>query len=129
MVNFDWGWVRRRIFERDKGVCQHCGTDTVKLNRRFRKFRTWFKERWPGADSYRAMIRWCRKRGIPKGRISSDWWDADHIMPVSEGGTNALDNIRTLCIACHRAETAALRKRLAIARKCGDMIEMMESLK
>jgi 5-methylcytosine-specific restriction enzyme A len=44
------------------------------------------------------------------------WWDADHIVPVVQGGDAALDNIRTLCIACHRAETAALRKRMAKMR-------------
>ena len=41
----------------------------------------------------------------------SSWWEADHIIPVVEGGDSSLDNIRTLCIACHREATAQLRKR------------------
>ena len=32
--------------------------------------------------------------------------DADHIKPVYEGGGSCgLDNIRTLCIACHKKNT------------------------
>ena len=39
-------------------------------------------------------------------------WDADHILPVVEGGGECdLENIRTLCLKCHRAATAELRKR------------------
>lgn len=39
------------------------------------------------------------------------FWEADHIVPVIEGGTNELANLRTLCMRCHRAETAKLRRR------------------
>jgi len=45
-------------------------------------------------------------------------WQADHIVPVAEGGGSCdLSNLRTLCTACHRVETAALAKRRAEARK------------
>lgn len=45
-------------------------------------------------------------------------WDADHIQPVIEGGGGCgLDNLRTLCVACHKAETAKLKRRLAAERK------------
>jgi 5-methylcytosine-specific restriction endonuclease McrA len=41
-------------------------------------------------------------------------WDADHILPVAEGGGQCdLDNLRTLCVPCHREATAQLRQRLA----------------
>ena len=42
-------------------------------------------------------------------------WDADHIVPVVEGGGECdLSNMRTLCIRCHRQVTVELlrRKRL-----------------
>jgi 5-methylcytosine-specific restriction endonuclease McrA len=43
-------------------------------------------------------------------------WDADHIVPVAEGGGECdLANMRTLCLKCHRAATLALvKRRLAI---------------
>ena len=52
-------------------------------------------------------------------QFEKDWgwrrhlWDADHIVPVAEGGGECdLSNMRTLCLQCHRAATAALRRRL-----------------
>jgi len=47
----------------------------------------------------------------------SGYWEADHAVPIVEGGALALSNLRTLCIACHRAETAALRARMSKARR------------
>jgi len=40
-------------------------------------------------------------------------WDADHIIPVVEGGGECdLENIRTLCLRCHRVATAQLHERI-----------------
>ncbi|HEV2687987.1 MAG TPA: HNH endonuclease [Bryobacteraceae bacterium] len=45
-------------------------------------------------------------------RTRKSLWDADHIMPVVEGGGECdLANLRTLCLKCHGAATAALRRR------------------
>ncbi len=47
-----------------------------------------------------------------KRKSRASLWDADHIVPVIEGGGECdLSNIRTLCLICHRTATAALRKR------------------
>jgi 5-methylcytosine-specific restriction protein A len=41
-------------------------------------------------------------------------WEAHHIIPVSEGGGQCgLENYQTLCIACHKIETAKLARRRA----------------
>ncbi len=64
-----------------------------------------------------------RSRGERRGELMLHWglrtrvrkslWDADHIVPVVEGGGQCdLRNIRTLCVRCHREATRALRKRL-----------------
>jgi 5-methylcytosine-specific restriction endonuclease McrA len=47
---------------------------------------------------------WTRHR-LEKG---SEPWDADHIVPLSEGGDFGLENIRTLCLPCHKRETSKL---------------------
>jgi 5-methylcytosine-specific restriction endonuclease McrA len=45
-------------------------------------------------------------------------WDADHIVPVAEGGGECdLGNVRTLCLHCHRVVTATLRERLRRRRE------------
>jgi hypothetical protein len=44
----------------------------------------------------------------------STFYDIDHINPVVEGGHQCgEENLRLLCLGCHRKETAELRKRLA----------------
>ena len=49
---------------------------------------------------------------------AGDLWQADHIVPVSEGGGEAdLDNYRTLCDPCHARETAALHERLKAKKR------------
>jgi 5-methylcytosine-specific restriction endonuclease McrA len=48
-----------------------------------------------------------------KTRRRKSLWDADHILPVAEGGGECdLENIRTLCLRCHRSVTTQLRERL-----------------
>lgn len=32
--------------------------------------------------------------------------ELDHIIPISEGGTDAWENLQGLCITCHKAKTA-----------------------
>lgn len=40
---------------------------------------------------------------------AGDFWQADHINPVCEGGGECdLDNYRTLCTICHEKETKKL---------------------
>lgn len=45
----------------------------------------------------------CVRCGTPvttdKGKRNSA--HTDHIQPLSSGGTNAIDNLRTLCARCH----------------------------
>jgi 5-methylcytosine-specific restriction endonuclease McrA len=48
-------------------------------------------------------------------------WEADHVVPVAEGGGSCgLDGLRTLCTgkgSCHAKVTGELRKRLAEAAR------------
>lgn len=93
-------YLREQVFLRDKGVCTECGIDTVAEARRLRYSR--------GAARSALLKRW----GL-KARTRKSLWDADHIVPVTEGGGECdLQNIRTLCLICHRAATLALRARL-----------------
>ena len=34
---------------------------------------------------------------------------ADHVVPLSRGGENSIENLSTLCVPCHKAKTAADR--------------------
>jgi 5-methylcytosine-specific restriction endonuclease McrA len=39
-------------------------------------------------------------------KLGGGLWDADHIIPVKDGGgCSGLENLRTLCISCHKLIT------------------------
>lgn len=44
-------------------------------------------------------------------------WEADHRVPIVEGGALAPENLRCLCRSCHKRVTAELRARLAARRR------------
>lgn len=94
----DPGYLREKVLERDKGVCAGCGVDCLAAWRHLRRLR--------GVAREKARREW----GFSGARKSL--WDADHIVPVVEGGGECdLANIRTLCLKCHREATAGLRAR------------------
>jgi len=95
----DPGYLRRQVLLRDRGICACCGLDTIAFYRRFRRL--------PAAK--RAALQ--PRLDLYAGRRS--FWDADHIIPVAEGGGECdLSNLRTLCLWCHMEETAKLQRRL-----------------
>lgn len=44
----------------------------------------------------------------------------DHILPVSEGGTDDPANLQSLCAPCHAAKTGTEHRRRALARRLED---------
>ncbi len=96
----DPGYLREKVLARDRGICAKCGVDTIALRRDMRKLdfaaRRQFLKKWNLRENSRKSL-----------------WDADHIVPVAEGGGQCdLSNMRTLCLLCHREATAALRNRM-----------------
>jgi 5-methylcytosine-specific restriction protein A len=91
------------VYQRDKGVCSLCRMHTDRVLREIRVA----VRLWPSSvPPYFTYVR-----------IGS-LWDMDHITPVVEGGGECgLDNLRTLCVWCHKRETAALARRRASARR------------
>ncbi len=96
----DPGYLRDQVLARDRGVCALCSCDARAA---------WLElKRSRGTHRHRLLAHWGLKSVSRKSL-----WDADHIVPVAEGGGECdLDNIRTLCLRCHREQTRALRLRL-----------------
>ena len=93
-IRTDAGHARYMVWRRDQGVCAACGVDTVQdvISRTGR----------PRSNNWK----------------NGDLWQADHIVPVAEGGGECgLEGLRTLCTACHLKATKALRNRLSDARR------------
>jgi hypothetical protein len=49
----------------------------------------------------RYMCRICKAAGVEL--------EIDHIVPVSRGGSDTLDNLQTLCVPCNRSKAAQLQ--------------------
>ena len=97
----DPGYLRDQVFARDRGVCSLCEADTVAIYAALKRARG--NARAAGLSLY-GMRTITSRRSL---------WDADHILPVAEGGGQCdLGNLRTLCLPCHREVTAQLRLRL-----------------
>ena len=93
------GYLREKTLNRDKGMCASCGVDTLAAWLELRRSR--------GPKRLKMLAHW----GL-KSLTRKTLWDADHIVPVIEGGGECdLENIRTLCLLCHRVVTAQLRER------------------
>ena len=98
-------YLREQVFLRDHGICAECSVDTVAAYRLLRASR---------GNSRRSLLEYWRLKRYSRKSL----WDADHIKPVAEGGGECdLDNLRTLCLRCHRAATLELRRRLQIRKK------------
>jgi 5-methylcytosine-specific restriction protein A len=102
----DPGYLRDQVFARDHGICALCKADTVSIFAALKKARG--NNRAAGLSLY----------GMAHVHSRRSLWDADHIRPVAEGGGQCdLDNLRTLCLPCHREATADLRRRLRTSAK------------
>ena len=100
----DPGYLRDQVFARDRGICAICHADTVAIYAALKRSRG--SARAAGLSFY-GMSSISSRRSL---------WDADHIRPVAEGGGQCdLDNLRTLCVPCHREVTSHLRERLRSA--------------
>ena len=89
-------YVRREVKKRDKGICRLCGLNVLKAHRE------WGRRKPPATDRA-ARRQW---------RLERPRWEADHIVPVADGGGECgLENYRLLCRRCHLDVTLAWRAR------------------
>lgn len=107
--------MRQRVYQRDRGVCALCGIDSALLGKALQA--EWRRLKLAATDQqrkaraeFRREHRWFFSRRT--------YWDADHIVPVVEGGGEcSLANIRTLCVPCHQRVTKDLTRRRASRRR------------
>ncbi len=128
--------IRFRVEARDKGVCALCNVDTVKLKAEWATailayddavhagYSEAYRKKWLFNRHWTTVLRvLCTDPKCPRppvGFPAEDrrWWEADHVIPVIEGGGGCdHSGYRTLCIPCHRSETAALAARRATKRR------------
>jgi 5-methylcytosine-specific restriction protein A len=113
------------VYRRDHGVCAKCGADAGTAMRVLERIRQ--VDRWDFSESYTENHERTASARAAAFLILDAWgvfeetrslWDADHIIPVVEGGGGCgLGNYRTLCVSCHRGETTQLASRRAERRR------------
>ena len=95
----DWGEARRVAMIRDNATCVLCGFDSNAL-RAVLRYLDWM--------TFRALQKHFSSIGFDRIAKTRNWGTGlhvDHIVPVAEGGTHAQDNLRTLCVPCHKQVT------------------------
>ena len=96
-------YLRSCVYKRDKGVCSICNLDTKLISHKALSI-----ENTDERNIYLKENEIPLKRKIWKRKNGGGLWDADHIIPVKDGGgLCGIDNIRTLCIPCHKKKTYA----------------------
>lgn len=126
--------LRAYVWERDGGKCSRCGLD-IKTLLELRGILLWPDGHFPYNEKMASMMprrRWnvlicdgwsekewrnlLRRIGVKFGYLGH-LWEADHIVPLSEGGEHHEANMRILCLKCHKDSTRKLLKRLARSRR------------
>lgn len=115
-------YARRFVKKRDHGICTECGLDCDAAKAEFlRRAYDQKQSLWKMGFEGRLQITRLMKLPDRFARVYDvTWWNADHIVPVAEGGGECgLDNLRTLCLECHHNATKALHERLRRQRAVG----------
>jgi 5-methylcytosine-specific restriction endonuclease McrA len=108
MIRNNGSVIRHLVWLRDNGVCAKCGIDIGSAYRYLVKLHilNCHNRAWENKGIYK------KSDWGPWWDHNRNWWEADHIIPVIEGGgCCGLDNYQTLCIRCHKEETKKLAGR------------------
>jgi 5-methylcytosine-specific restriction protein A len=97
--------IREFLLRRDGHLCASCGTDIVLLKKVLMQ-----AIRCCGWEDLRGFEKWCKEKQIPLGHHHHTW-EADHIIPLHQGGTHHEDNLQILCLICHKAKTKEERSK------------------
>ncbi|KAL5009114.1 hypothetical protein ScPMuIL_014695 [Solemya velum] len=111
-------YCRNKLQELEHGVCQLCNFDAQNFYRLVRDCVDLKKRADIIAKSKFHKLKTSQKEQMAKHPVAGQFWHADHIKPVWEGGGQCdIDNLRTLCVICHQKVTAGqARKRANIRR-------------
>ncbi|NXP17791.1 ZRAB3 endonuclease, partial [Scytalopus superciliaris] len=118
-------YLRTKVFEVEHGVCQFCHQNAQELYLSVRDApRSRRKELLE--SSWMSQLPLGQLNEMIRSPTEGQFWQVDHIQPVySGGGQCSLDNLQTLCTACHRERTAkqakerSQLKRRSLATKYG----------
>ncbi|KAK6483014.1 DNA annealing helicase and endonuclease ZRANB3 [Huso huso] len=117
LVRSNQSYMRAKVFETERGVCQQCNLHAQELYQRIKDAprvsrkdileNTWMSQL--SLNQLNEMIR---------NPTEGLFWQVDHIRPVYGGGGQcSLDNLQTLCTVCHKERTAKQAKERSQMKK------------
>ncbi|EDQ88437.1 uncharacterized protein MONBRDRAFT_26139 [Monosiga brevicollis MX1] len=129
------GSIRRRLAELEQGVCQLCHLDCQTLLYNLKGASTTSERLRLLAQTTLHKLPLERRERIARAPKAADLWQADHIVPVCEGGGEAeIEEFRTLCTVCHQGETQRLvlggraaRQLRHAAKGSGNLLHMWQT--
>ncbi|KAH9722050.1 hypothetical protein KPL70_006605 [Citrus sinensis] len=126
-------FLREELFRIEHGVCTNCQLDCHKLVKHIKPLSLEQRRKYivrvaPNVASRQnisqiiLVLISCRLEKLVNDPTEANAWHADHVVPVYRGGGECrLENMRTLCVACHynvtTAQCAERRSTRAKARK------------
>ena len=120
------GATRKHLFAIERGTCQICHRDAHALFKKVEalepaeRLNALLSYGGEGENAFRVPATNHALQRLLNHPREDDFWQADHIIPVAEGGGGCgLDNLRTLCTTCHRKETQKLNNRLKLSSSGG----------
>ncbi|GAV68280.1 SNF2_N domain-containing protein/Helicase_C domain-containing protein/HNH domain-containing protein [Cephalotus follicularis] len=100
--------IRQELFQLEHGICTICHLDCHSLVRRIKPLSLERRREYIGKIAPQVAIRKSLLGKLVKDPTEGNAWHADHIVPVYQGGGECrLENMRTLCVACHYDVTVA----------------------
>ena len=109
--------ARHQLFDREMGVCQQCGFNGHSFFKRLQALPT-EQARMQALMSSPYSLDSGRLRRMLTNPKEGDFWEADHIVPVAEGGGESdLSNFQTLCTPCHAKKTREQERRAKEERR------------
>ncbi|XP_041056971.1 DNA annealing helicase and endonuclease ZRANB3 isoform X1 [Carcharodon carcharias] len=113
-------YMRSKVFEAERGICQQCGLNAQQLYLRVRDtLRTHRKELLE--KTWLAQLPLDQLNEIIWNPTEGQFWQVDHVRPVYGGGGQcSLENLQTLCTVCHKERTAKQAKERSQAKRLSD---------
>ncbi|GER51811.1 SNF2 and helicase domain-containing protein [Striga asiatica] len=101
-------FLRQELFKIENGICTNCKVNCHQLVKNLKTLPIEKREAYIQKEALKISKRHKLVDKLVNDPTEGNAWHADHIIPVYKGGGECkLENLRTLCVACHADVTTA----------------------